>query len=62
MTKIDTCHPRWPDETYPLWNNERNLENRKTMIAFLQGHEYRKTWENNAFEVWEPPTKKLSAR
>jgi hypothetical protein len=53
MTKIDTCHPGWPDETFPPFQTYRFVENRRTVESFLQEHRYQKIWENNAFEIWK---------
>jgi undecaprenyl-phosphate 4-deoxy-4-formamido-L-arabinose transferase len=54
-TKVDTCHPEWPGETYPLSQSYRFAENRRLIESFLQVHNYQKHWENNAFEIWLPP-------
>jgi hypothetical protein len=54
MTKIDTSHRKWPDETYPLLPYPRHVENRHIIRTFLREHEYQKHWENNAFEIWMP--------
>jgi hypothetical protein len=54
-TKIDTSHPEWPEETYPLSQSPRFAQNRRLIESFLQVHNYQKHWENNAFEIWLPP-------
>jgi len=61
MTKIDTSHRKWPDETYPLLPYPRHVENRRIIGAFLSEHHYSKRWENSAFEIWMPSESK-SAR
>lgn len=57
-TKVDTSHPEWPCETYPLAQSHRFVENRRLIESFLQVHNYQKHWENNAFEIWLPPPSK----
>jgi hypothetical protein len=57
-TKVDTCHPKWPDETYPLLQSYRFASNRRTVESFLQTRHYQKRWENNAFEIWTPAASK----
>ena len=52
MTKVDTSHPKWPDETYPTLNTYRFSENRRMIQAFAEAHAYKKRWENSAFEIW----------
>jgi hypothetical protein len=56
ITKIDTSHPKWPDETYPPLPYLRHVENRRMVWTFLREHQYQKHWENNAFEIWLPKT------
>jgi hypothetical protein len=57
-TRVDTSHPEWPDETYPPSEAYRFVENRRLVEAFLESHNYRKYWENKAFEIWLPPSAK----
>jgi hypothetical protein len=60
-TRVDTCHPEWPEETYPLVQSSRPVENRRLVERFLQDHSYQKHWENNAFEIWLPPPPRVVA-
>jgi hypothetical protein len=54
MTKVDTSHPNWPDETYPPQPYPRHVGNRRLIESFLKTHQYQKQWENKAFEIWLP--------
>ena len=56
ITKIDTSHPTWPNETYPPLPYFRHVENRRMVWKFLREHDYQKHWENTAFEIWLPRT------
>jgi hypothetical protein len=58
-TKVDTCHPNWPVETYKPWLTDRFVENQRAVETFLAAQNYEKHWENNAFEIWLPPAHKL---
>lgn len=54
-TEIDTCHPLWPAQTYAPLQSYRFVENRRLMTKFLQDHNYKMTWQNDAFAIWLPP-------
>jgi hypothetical protein len=60
-TKVDTCHPAWPDGTYPPFQTYRFAENRRLVETFLHQHHYQKQWENSAFEIWLPPGRQSHA-
>jgi hypothetical protein len=55
-TKVDTCHPEWPNSTYPPSQSYRCVGNRRLVDSFMQTHGYQEYWENFAFEIWLPPS------
>lgn len=61
-TKVDTCHPGWPDQTYPPSSSYRFEGNRRLVDSFLAKNKYRKYWEDNAFEIWLPLSYHVNGR
>jgi hypothetical protein len=56
FNRVNTSHPRWPDETYPPITSRRYVENQRSVTAFLDAQHYQKCWQNEAFEIWVPPS------
>jgi len=55
MQKLNTLNSKWPLNTYEIYaENKENLTRNICMNDFLKHYQYRKVWENVAFEILLP--------